>query len=50
MLVNILEIQRDSKIWDKPNDFKSERIEEEIAGCKFMPFGMGRTCYSNGKS
>ncbi|KAK6792722.1 hypothetical protein RDI58_011803 [Solanum bulbocastanum] len=42
LFVNIWEIQRDSKIWEEANEFKPERFERGIEGCKFIPFGMGR--------
>ncbi|MCD7465893.1 hypothetical protein HAX54_002101 [Datura stramonium] len=45
LFVNVWEIQRDSKNWEEPNEFKPERfegMEGGIEGCKFVPFGMGR--------
>ncbi|CAN4122613.1 unnamed protein product [Withania somnifera] len=44
LFVNVWDIQRDSKTWEEPNEFKPERFEGrgKIEGCKFIPFGMGR--------
>lgn len=45
LLVNLWDIQRDSKIWEEPNKFKPERFEglEGVRdGFKLMPFGAGR--------
>ncbi|GMP79614.1 hypothetical protein CsSME_00035091 [Camellia sinensis var. sinensis] len=44
LMVNVLAIHRDPKLWENPTTFMPERFEEENSGdgYKLIPFGCGR--------
>ncbi|KAI8005499.1 Cytochrome P450 81Q32 [Camellia lanceoleosa] len=44
LMVNVLAIHRDPKLWENPTKFMPERFEEENSGdgYKLIPFGCGR--------
>ncbi|KAF5942402.1 hypothetical protein HYC85_020044 [Camellia sinensis] len=44
LMVNVLAIHRDPKLWENPTTFMPERFEEENSGdgYKWIPFGCGR--------
>ncbi|KDP41664.1 hypothetical protein JCGZ_16071 [Jatropha curcas] len=47
LLVNVLAMHRDPKVWEEPYEFKPERFEGDLGehsqqGFRFIPFGMGR--------